>query len=113
MPNPKEKAPLGSTPKTQTSVDNLPQASTPRKPTSPPVTSVASSSATDGNQRSYDSQDNAAARTPTYEEVERAAYLIYLDRGSVDGFAEEDWLQAERELMEGREAQQKARAKGA
>lgn len=116
MPNPKEKAPLGSTPKTQTSVESPPQAPTPRKPTSAPVTSFASSSDAAGNQGSAprdSQQENAATRTPTYEEIERAAYLLYLDRGSVDGFADEDWLQAERELMEGREAQQKARAKGA
>ncbi len=117
MPDPKEKATLGSTPKTQTNVESPPQAPTPRKPTIAPASSAASSSDTAGNQSSpvRDSQENAATRTPSYsyEEIERAAYLLYLDRGSVDGFADEDWLQAESELMAGRAAQQKARAKGA
>ena len=27
------------------------------------------------------------------------AYELYLERGGVDGYAEEDWLQAERELL--------------
>ena len=27
------------------------------------------------------------------------AYELYLERGGVDGYAEEDWLQAEREIM--------------
>jgi hypothetical protein len=42
-----------------------------------------------------------------------AAYAIYLERGGGDGNAVEDWLQAERELMQGAEVQGKARAKGA
>ncbi len=28
------------------------------------------------------------------------AYELYLNRGGVDGYAEEDWLQAEREILE-------------
>lgn len=28
------------------------------------------------------------------------AYELYLHRGGVDGYAEEDWLQAEREVLE-------------
>lgn len=34
-------------------------------------------------------------------EIERRAYELYLARGGADGHAEEDWLQAERELQGG------------
>ncbi len=37
---------------------------------------------------------------PTREEIELRAYQIYLDRGGVPGRDMEDWLQAERELLE-------------
>ncbi len=37
---------------------------------------------------------------PTREEIELRAYQIYLQRGGVQGQEVEDWLQAERELLE-------------
>ena len=37
---------------------------------------------------------------PTHEEIALRAYRIYLERGSSDGNAIEDWFQAERELLE-------------
>ncbi len=37
----------------------------------------------------------------TREEIERRAYEIYLERGGRDGSDIEDWVVAERELMEG------------
>jgi len=37
---------------------------------------------------------------PAREEIERLAYELYLARGEVDGYAQDDWLQAERELKE-------------
>ncbi len=37
---------------------------------------------------------------PTREEIELRAYQIYRERGGVEGHEVEDWLQAERELLE-------------
>jgi hypothetical protein len=39
---------------------------------------------------------------PTDDEIQLRAYRIYLDRGGQRGYDLEDWLQAERELAEGR-----------
>ena len=35
---------------------------------------------------------------PTFEEINARAYEAYLQRGRIDGFDLEDWLQAEKEL---------------
>jgi hypothetical protein len=40
------------------------------------------------------------ADLPTREEVELRAYDLYVERGREDGHAEEDWLEAERQLFE-------------
>ena len=37
---------------------------------------------------------------PAREEIERRAYELYLARGEVRGYDQDDWLQAERELTE-------------
>jgi len=37
---------------------------------------------------------------PAREEIERRAYELYLERGEIPGFDQDDWLQAERELKE-------------
>jgi hypothetical protein len=37
---------------------------------------------------------------PTREEIELRAYDLYLERGCEDGHAVEDWLEAERLLVE-------------
>ena len=39
-------------------------------------------------------------KQPAREEIERRAYELYLERGEVPGFDQDDWLQAERELEE-------------
>jgi len=39
---------------------------------------------------------------PTEEEIAVRAYHIYLERGDAEGSPTDDWLQAERELTEGR-----------
>lgn len=39
---------------------------------------------------------------PTEEEIAVRAYHIYLERGETEGNPADDWLQAERELTEGR-----------
>ena len=41
-----------------------------------------------------------AAYQPTNEEIALRAYHIYLERGSAPGDPMQDWLRAERELME-------------
>jgi hypothetical protein len=38
-------------------------------------------------------------RIPSREAVERRAYEIYIERGSVEGHDQEDWFAAEEELM--------------
>ena len=35
---------------------------------------------------------------PTFEEINERAYEAYVQRGRIDGFDLEDWLQAEKEL---------------
>jgi len=40
----------------------------------------------------------AAKSAPTYEEIAKRSYELFLARGGEHGHAEEDWLQAEREL---------------
>jgi Protein of unknown function (DUF2934) len=41
-----------------------------------------------------------AKTLPTQEEIALRAYHIYLERGSTPGNPHEDWLRAERELLE-------------
>lgn len=54
---------------------------------------------------------------PSHREIESVAYGIYLQRGGAEGSALEDWLQAERQLMEAFEPEpeksEKTRAQGA
>ena len=45
----------------------------------------------------------SASRGPSQDEIERRAYQIFLERGGIDGHAEEDWLQAEYELRQEKE----------
>jgi hypothetical protein len=52
---------------------------------------------------SVEPQQAVEARTaPPHEEIALRAYQIYLERGSDEGSAVEDWLQAERELAANR-----------
>jgi hypothetical protein len=39
-----------------------------------------------------------SAAEPTHEEIAARAYELYLGRGSLDGYSEEDWALAEAEL---------------
>ncbi|TKS60617.1 MAG: hypothetical protein EWM72_01167 [Nitrospira sp.] len=50
--------------------------------------------------RSTSSKRRSAATVPTPEEIERRAYDIFLARGGTGGNAVDDWLQAERELLQ-------------
>jgi hypothetical protein len=40
-----------------------------------------------------------AMASPTYEEIAKRSYEIYLERGGEHGHAEEDWARAEAELL--------------
>jgi hypothetical protein len=42
----------------------------------------------------------AARKSPLTEDIERRAYDIYLSRGGADGSDVDDWLQAERQVLE-------------
>ncbi len=46
------------------------------------------------------SQPQTASGAPAREEIELRAYQIYVERGGAHGQDVEDWLQAERELVE-------------
>ena len=41
----------------------------------------------------------AVVRAPSYEEIARLAERYWAERGWQDGYAEQDWLRAERELL--------------
>lgn len=45
------------------------------------------------------SRSTVNPRRPTYEEISRRAYEIFLNRGGAPGDPASDWYQAERELM--------------
>ena len=45
------------------------------------------------------SPGNSARPTPTHDEIAVRSYELYLERGGAAGHAEEDWLQAETELL--------------
>jgi hypothetical protein len=49
---------------------------------------------------SSESQPQTASGAPTREEIELRAHQIYFERGGAHGQDVEDWLQAERELLE-------------
>ena len=53
---------------------------------------------------------STAVSTLTQSEIAVRAYEIFLKRGSQHGHSVEDWLQAERELMTGREQRRIARS---
>jgi hypothetical protein len=46
------------------------------------------------------SQPQTVPGAPIREEIELRAYQIYIERGRAHGQEVEDWLQAERELVE-------------
>ena len=47
----------------------------------------------------FSTQQKPANTGPAREDIERCAYELYLARGGTDGYAIEDWQQAERELQ--------------
>ena len=60
------------------------------------------------------SEQRTFRKSPSRQEIELAAYELYLQRGCVDGHALEDWLQAEQKLTYFEfHPDEKTRAKGA
>lgn len=59
----------------------------------------------------------ATKNLPSHQEIELVAYKIYLQRGCAEGSALQDWLQAERQLLDAFELDSeksgKTRARGA
>ena len=55
-----------------------------------------------GKQSEY--TDLSSGHAPTDKEIQLRAYWIHLDRGGQHGYDLDDWLEAERELAEGRRA---------
>jgi hypothetical protein len=49
--------------------------------------------------RHVSNERQPTTKSPTREEIERRAYELYLARCCADGYAVEDWLQAEQELQ--------------
>jgi len=49
---------------------------------------------------SESSEQNARSAAVTHEDIAQRAYALYEARGREDGHALDDWLQAERELLE-------------
>jgi hypothetical protein len=47
----------------------------------------------------FATQQKPANTGPAREDIERRAYELYLAGGGADGFAIEDWQQAERDLQ--------------
>ena len=47
-----------------------------------------------------DAQAKQVTRTSTAEEIQLRAYEMYVGRSGIHGFDTDDWLQAERELLE-------------
>jgi len=45
------------------------------------------------------SAEAAVKAAPSHEEIAIRSYELYLQRGASDGFHEQDWLQAEAELL--------------
>jgi hypothetical protein len=57
-----------------------------------------------GNQGRTDDQSRSTEGlgTPTHDEIARRAYEIYEERGGVQGLDVDDWIRAERELVQSR-----------
>jgi hypothetical protein len=73
--------------------------------TNPPTVArdAASSTAIDINREPSDEPDHRGDRSgPNEEEIRRRAYQRYLERGGVNGSDFDDWLEAERELRNGK-----------
>lgn len=43
--------------------------------------------------------DDAVTEAPTHEEIAARAFELFEERGSADGSAVDDWIEAERQLL--------------
>lgn len=57
--------------------------------------------APDTEDRRSDSVSPSPGYRPTHDEIQQRAYAIHIKRGGHDGNDLDDWLQAEKELLEG------------
>jgi hypothetical protein len=80
-----KKAKTPAKPKAAASTKSEPKASAPRKTASRKTTATV---------------DAVRALTPTHEEIARLAERYWAERGYHDGYAEQDWLRAEQELVQ-------------
>jgi len=55
--------------------------------------------------------EKAARHAPTPEEIRERAYEIHIERGGIHGCDLDDWLQAERELLEKYRTSEEAKRK--
>lgn len=60
---------------------------------------------TEAAARSGEPEALIANAAPSHDEIARRAYEIWRGRGAAPGSGLEDWLQAERELTEGRRSE--------
>ena len=54
---------------------------------------------TQNHRKEGNGRQKAASHMPTREEIEKLARAYWEQRGYQDGFAEQDWLRAEQELL--------------
>jgi hypothetical protein len=78
----------------------------PLRPTGPTLKEVAQFEQREGimstpiEKSSQGNEPQTVGSAPTYEAIELRAYQLYVERGGAHGQDVEDWLQAERELVE-------------
>lgn len=53
----------------------------------------------EGNTAKTDVGVSVELKVPTHDEIAARAYELYLARGCVEGYAQDDWIRAERELL--------------
>jgi hypothetical protein len=56
-------------------------------------------------------KSRSTKKHPTPEQIQLRAYEIYLERGGAPGNSLEDWVRAERELMESKETKARKSAR--
>jgi hypothetical protein len=54
----------------------------------------------EGDHEAIEPMHTHFASAPSWGEIRKRAYELHLERGCVHGLDQDDWLQAERELMD-------------
>ena len=70
-----------------------------RTSTSKPATTTGAATARGKTPRRPRRRASVTVAPPTQEQIEKAAYYRYLERGATDGTALDDWVHAERQLQ--------------